>query len=161
MTSVETLITDAFEDLVIQSDEAPIEPSEAKTAIRALNQMMSKLASDGINLGYTKVNSLDDEVTIPEGAIDGVIANLALRLAPKYVSGPVAASLVKAAKEGYETLLNIAVTPGYLSFPSTLPIGSGNTDYGSTRTDFFPEEESTVESEQSGSISLESSTEEA
>jgi len=161
METVNDIITDALEDLVIKADEAPIEPSEAKTAIRTLNRMMHQFASKGINLGYTEVNSLDDEITVPLGAMDGIVSNLAMRLAPKYLSSGVPATLALAAEEGYNTLLRIAIQPGYTRYPDTLPIGSGNKEYNGNDTNFYPAEEPTVESEQSGSISLESSTEEA
>jgi len=160
METVRDIITDALEDLVVKADEAPIEASEAKTAIRILNRMMHQFASQGINLGYTEVNSLDDEITVPLGAMDGIVANLAMRLAPKYLSSGVPAALALAAEEGYNTMLLIAVQPGYTRFPSTLPYGSGNESYRGSTERFFPAEEPTIESEQSGSISLESSTEE-
>ena len=128
MTTVREIVIDALEDLVVQSDEAPIEASEGKAAVRALNSLMAKLEAKGYSLGYTITDSLDDEVTIPAGAVDGVIAMLAVRLAPKYKTGDIPPTLYKAEKEGEDTIAHIAVDPGSMDLPSTLPVGSGN-DY--------------------------------
>lgn len=157
MTTVKDIVTDALEDLVVQSDEAPIEASEAKTAIRVLNQMMAMYASIGINLGYTEVDSLDDRITVPAGAMLGIVSNLATRLAPKYITGTVPLTLLKASAEGYEALLRMAISVGATVYPSTLPVGAGNSyPDGST---FYPDQSNTVLSEQNGSISLEDDTE--
>lgn len=161
MRTVNDIIQDALEDLVVQAEEAPIEAAEAQACIRALNRMMAQYASRGINLGYTIVDSVDDVVTIPDGALDAVVANLALRLAPKYRTTGVSQELINAANIGEDALFAIAVEVAEVEYPSTLPIGSGNDYTGSPTEKFYPDKDSVVLSEQSGSISLESETEEA
>lgn len=161
MTTVRDIIVDALEDLVVQADEAEIEPSEAKTAIRVLNQLMAMYDSDGISLGFTTVNSLDDTITIPEGAVLPVVSNLAMRLAPKYLTGEVPSHLIVAARKGYKILCKIANNRITTAYPGTLPIGSGN-EYPAYDFDkFYPEQSGTILSEQNGSISLEDGTEES
>ena len=160
MTTVRDVITDAMEDIVVQADEAPIEPSEAKTAIRVLNQMMAAFDSDGISLGYTIVNSLDDEITVSAGAVLGITKNLAVNLSDKYLTGEIPAKLLRAADKGVKTLRNIAVTVGSTDYPGTLPRGSGNDYPDYSDSTFYPGLGDTILSEQNGSISLEDETEE-
>ena len=150
-----------MEDLVVQADEAPIEPSEAKTAIRILNQMMAMFDSKGISLGYTVVDSLDDEITVSDGAMLGISSNLAVYLAPKYLTGEIPSTLLFAAKTGMDTLMQIGVSVGSTYYPGTLPRGSGNDYPDHTDSTFFPGLGDTIESEQNGSISLEDETEES
>ena len=161
MTTARELIIDSLEDLVVQEDEATIEPSEATTAIRAMNTLMSRLAAQGLSFGYTEVDSLDDEITIPDGAIYGLTAMLAYRLAPKYLTGEVPSTLLIAAKEGLDAMRHIGVELSGVDFPDTLPRGSGN-DSGYLADDtFYSTPESVIDSESNDAIQLEDSTEEA
>lgn len=133
------IITDALQMIVVQASEASIEPDEAQSAIRWLNRMMARLNSNGIRLGYTPINNLTDDITIPDGAIEGVIANLAFTLHPQYVTDELpSATLVAAAKEGMKTLRSIGMTIEPTVYPSTLPFGSGNEDLGFATDHFYP-----------------------
>ena len=76
MTKVNEIVVDALEDLVVQQDEAPIEAPEANAVIRYLNDMMTMWAALGVDLGYTEVSDLGDNVTVAPGAIFGIKANL-------------------------------------------------------------------------------------
>ena len=152
------VVRDALEDIVVQADEAKIEQSEGNAAIRALNDLMTAWAAQGIELGYTIVSDLADVLTVPLGAIRGIKANLSLELAPKY-GVPITAGLVRKAKEGYNACLNLSVSMAESAFPSTLPQGSGNDypDYGDQV--FYPDEQGTILTETGGSIALEEGTE--
>lgn len=162
MTGVKAneIVIDALEDLVVQADEAPIEPSEARAAIRVLNDMMFMWDTEGIILGYTEVSDLGDFITVARGAIFGIKKNLAIALAPKYDVEP-SARLAMEADKGYKACVNIAVEIAATQYPSTLPRGSGN-DYPSiTDQTFYPEPDETILTESGGSIALEQDTEEA
>ena len=78
------VVSDALTDLLVQAAEADLEPSEYRVAIRYLNRLMFRLDAMGINLGYTEVSSLTDPITVALGAIDGIVANLAVALAPQF-----------------------------------------------------------------------------
>lgn len=162
MAKVNEYVVDALEDLVVQADEAPIEASEARACIRVLNDMMTMFAANGINLGYTVVSDLGDDVTIPDGAIMGVKAHLAIMLADKY-EVDVSARLQWKADQGMRAMLNLAVETTASKYPSTLPRGSGNSYPGfrSSAYPFYPDEESTILEETGGSIALEDDTEAA
>jgi hypothetical protein len=160
MTKVNEVVIDALEDIVVQADEAPIEPSEAKAAMRMLNDMMFAWAANGINLGYTSVSDLGDEVTVPAGAIMGIKAYLAIYMASKY-DIDVPPEVAVRAKEGMKAILNLVNSITETAFPCTLPQGSGNNYPGYANNTFFPDLESLVLTETGGAIALEDDTEEA
>ena len=94
--------------------------------------MMAKWAAKGLNLGYTIVDSLDDEITVPDGALSGIIANLAIALFPEYASigAEISVTLAAEATDGMEAIENLTIFIGATEFPSTLPKGSGNAQTG-------------------------------
>jgi len=157
--TAESIIKSALEEILVQAAESPIEPDEAQGAIKYLNRMMAGFSASGINLGYTVVANLGDAITVPDGAIDGIISNLAVRLSPQYSSPgtPVDPLLVKAAQDGRTTMLNIAFTGvGESTRPDTMPIGSGNEDYfGGCNNKFFPSSADALAGEQGGVLSPE------
>jgi hypothetical protein len=161
MATVNEVVTDAMEDLVVQASEAPIEGDEGRSGIRALNDRMFAWDAMGINLGYTKVDNMADVLTVPDGAIMGIKAQLAIDLAEKY-DVDVKLGVVKRAVDGFKAIQNLSgLEAKSMAFPSTLPIGSGNEDELNNSTHFYPEAESTIQPETGGSIALEDSTEEA
>lgn len=116
----------ALTRILVESPDSPLDASEYSDALDSLNSYMAELEERGIRLGYTPVDNVADEVTVPDGAIRGIVANLAIEVAPDY-GGVVSASLVKQADEGLKTMRKIARPKiGNVSFPATLPLGSGN-----------------------------------
>lgn len=160
MTKVFEVVVDAMEAIVVQADEAPIEQSEARAAIRILNDMMTDWDARGIALGYTEVSDMGDVLTVPPGAIRGIKSNLAIDLAPKYDVVPTPA-LVEMARQGYKACLNLAVDTAPMALPGTLPRGSGNDYPDYADQTFYPDLENTILTETGGSIALEEDTEEA
>jgi hypothetical protein len=160
---VADIIKSALQEINVQASEAPIEADEAQTAILYLNRMMFKFAAQGINLGYTKVSNLADDVTVADGAMDGIVKNLALSLQPQFTSEdtPINPLLVQQAKEGLDVMRQLSVfSIGPSFFPSTLPVGSGNEDDTGLGADrFYTEPQEQIETEQGGFISVETNTE--
>lgn len=154
-----SIITDALGEILVEAQEQPIEGAEMTRAIRYLNRMMASLDSRGISLGYTVVSGPSDVITVPDGAVDGVIYNLALRLASQY-DEPITQSLFDSAKLGMNAMLDIAVTVDATPMPCTMPVGSGNEgDRRGFQNDHFydcPSDE--ILNEGGGSIDLESGT---
>lgn len=157
MATVEQVAKAALNRIMVQGSEAPLEADEYQDFIFAMNNFMAQLAAQGINLGYTEVDSIQDEVTIPTGALRGLIANMALEVAPDY-GGVVTAELQLAAANGAQTmrLLGQHIKPS--RYPSTLPIGSGNEPRGIGYQHYYPDAESAILAESTGAIALESST---
>ena len=84
MATVAQVAKAALQRILVQASEAPLEADEYQDFIFAMNNYMAMLDAAGISLGYTVVNDLADEVTIPTGALRGLIANLAIEVSPDY-----------------------------------------------------------------------------
>jgi len=151
----------ALKRILVQASEAPLEPDEYQDFIFALNNYMLALDAEGITLGYTEVSDLGDDVTVPTGALRGIIANMAIEVAPDY-NGTISPALVTAAAQGLDVMRLIGQTISPSSYPSTLPIGSGNQGNGIGSTRFYDGAmEAEILAETTGAIGLEDSTAEA
>jgi hypothetical protein len=159
MATAGEVVIDALQNLIIQASESSIDPDEAQTAMRFMNDYMASISAyPGINLGYTVVSSLGDTVTIPAAAIRGLKANLAIALAPQY-SVPLTNELMIAAQAGQKAMLSISFKMRKTQYPSTLPIGSGNrTRFSGNRSNFYPGIEDNIVTENNRNIDLESNT---
>jgi hypothetical protein len=134
------VVRDALSELTIQPDEQTVQPVELFTGIRFLNRMMAAYDSQGIKLGYTFVNGPNDILTVPAGVIEGMVFNLAVRLATGY-DMPVSPSLAKNAVDGMRVMRNVGLKLTKVAFPSTLPIGSGNEEVAGSYNgeNFYPD----------------------
>ncbi len=159
MATVAQIVKASLQKILVQASEADIEASEAQDFIFTMNNFMLDLDANGVTLGYTAVSDLADEITIPTGALRGLIYNMAVEAAPEY-NGTVTAALAQIAKEGLQTMRKIGQPLGATEFPSTLPIGSGNQQGGVCLSKFYPELEASILAETTGSIGLEVSTNE-
>ena len=151
------IVVDALQEIVVQADEDTIPQSEAKAAIRALNDMMAMWSAKGVNLGFTEVTDMASVITVAPGAILGIKAALAIFLAPQYSVQPTSA-LIQKANSGWDAILDLTVQSADSYYPDTLPMGSGNTVPG-TQPVFYPGPSSTILSETGGSVALEEDTE--
>jgi hypothetical protein len=151
----------ALQRILVQASEAELEPDEYEDAIFAMNNWMLALDAEGVELGYTEVTDLGDDITVPIGALRGLIANVAIEVAPDY-DGEVSNDLRIAASAGLKVMRLIGQTIPTSSYPSTLPIGSGN-ESGGTRWwsgyHFYPDSEAEILAETTGAIGLEVDTE--
>jgi hypothetical protein len=160
MATAAQVIKASLQRILAQASEADLEPDEYQDAIFALNNYMLDLDASGVTLGFTEINNLGEEVTVPPGALRGIIANLAIEVAPDY-NGQITPGLTRAASDGLRTMRKLGVGTPITSLPCTLPIGSGN-DYGNLRiSPFYQCSEAEILAETTGSISLESGTNEA
>ena len=158
MATVAQVAKSSLQRILVQASEAPLEPDEYQDFIFSMNNYMAELDAQGIQLGYTVVTDLGDEVTIPTGALRGLIANMAIEVAPDY-NGVISGGLQKAARDGFNTMRMLGQSMGKSRFPCTLPIGSGNEEENTFNNQHFyacPDDE--VLTEQGGSILLESDT---
>ena len=161
MATAAQVLKAAFQRILVGSPEAPLEDDEYSDAIFAMNNYMLDLDANGVTLGYTVVSTLGDEITIPTGALRGLIANIAIEIAPDY-DGVITDGLVRAAREGLNTMRKIGKTIVPTLYPSTLPIGSGNYHdvYGWHQHFYNNELEAEILAETTGAIGLETNTNE-
>jgi len=159
METADTVIKSALQEILVQAVESPLQPSEYQDGILYLNRMMNALAVKGINVGYTQISTLGDDITVPDGALDAIVANLAVRLFPQFSAPgtPINPLLIQAANDGMGVLRHLAITMPVALFPDTLPIGSGNEDDVLTEK-FYSASEEELLGEQGGYISIESET---
>jgi len=156
METAQSIINDALQEILVQASEQPIQPVDFQTARRYLNRMMTTTPFNG--LGYTVVTLPDDPITIPGGAVEGVIFNLAKRLLTTY-DMPLTAELAQSAKDGLREIRLITVKVQPTNMPCTLPIGSGNEQENTYNTDhFYPCPNDELLTEQDSAILLESNT---
>lgn len=125
MATASEVAQKALHRILVEADEATLQTTEYADFYEAMNDWMADLESRNINLGYTPVTSGTDTVTVPAGAIRGIVANMAVEVAPDY-GGHVSGPLMQQASEGMKTLRKIGTTRVQVKLPSTLPLGSGN-----------------------------------
>lgn len=120
----------AFEEIGYASYAYDLEPEQLEAAMRRLDSMMATWNGKGVRLGYPvpsspELSDLDAETGVPDRANEAIYLNLALRIAPT-VGKVVAAETKAAAKMAYNEVLQNAVMPSEMQFPSTMPAGAGN-----------------------------------
>lgn len=153
-----SIIIDALQDIVVQASEQDLEASETTAAIRYMNRYMNRLSAGGVNLGYTTVTNLGDEITIPAGAMDGLRSRLAIQLAPMF-DVQVPAELHQSARDGERVMYSLGVQLREMQYESRLPIGSGNEDFGFAENEhFFPDRQNELRTEDNQSILAEDNT---
>ena len=144
MASVMEVAKAAFQEILVRESEGDLEPDEYEDFIFALNNYMSDLEAEGIDLGYTIVDNVADTVTVPAGAVRGIVSNMAIEMAPQFQAA-ITIELIEKAKAGMKTMRKLGQTLPESAYPFTLPTGSGN--YDSTWDDdhFFPDREDEIQ----------------
>ena len=160
MASAAQVLKAALQEILVQDSEAPLQAAEYQDAVFAMNNYMFALDANGLSLGYTEVTGIGDTITVPPGAIQGMVANIAIMLAPQF-GRPITQELALKARTGMQAMINLGVDTPILSLPDTLPIGSGNEDPESAWNDyrFYPDANADNALTEAGeNIGLESST---
>ncbi len=158
MATAEQVVRSALQEILVQAADSPIEADEGRDAIFAMNNYMFALDAKGVSLGYTEVSTLGQDITIPPGAIEGLVFNLAIRLAKQF-NKPVTADLAIKAADGLKAMRILGQRMGRMSYGSTLPVGSGNYEYANRGDHFYPSEQQDILAETTGAIGLETGTE--
>jgi hypothetical protein len=124
----------ALASILVAGSEAELFGDDYDDILFELNIFMAELEVRGNDLGYTEVTSPSDEVTIPTGALSGVIANLALRIAPQY-GGHVSDALIAQADAGMKAINSMTITIGDSLLPGNLNVGVA--DQSAFGSDFY------------------------
>ena len=163
MELASTVIKDILQEVQVQASEQPIQSTDSSTVIRYMNRFMSSLAVRGVSIGYTKINNPSEGITIPDGALDGLIFGVAKRLLNQY-DIPLTMELQLSAKEGLHAMYQLGVVGVPTQHASTMPIGSGNEGFGNGNgsngiNPFYPGvDEEIAGTEDNKNIGLESET---
>ncbi len=128
------LVEGALTELGIAGNEFDVVPEQMETDLRRLDSMMAEWTNLGILLSYPTNSSpnTSEEGTdsnIPDTAVEAVLTNLALRLAPSY-GKQVSPDTRIIAKNSLTYLIGIIAIPQERLLPA-MPKGAGfkNTDY--------------------------------
>jgi len=127
LTTAGDVIERALKAILVEGADSALEADEYADSLDALNDYMAMTEANGICLGYTRVCNIADTVTVPDSVISGIVANLAIYMAPDF-SGVVSAGLAKRAKEGMRAMRRVGRKNTATQLPSTLPSGAGNYD---------------------------------
>jgi len=137
------LIEAALTEIGIASYEYDVHPGELASGLHRLDAMMADWNARGVRLGYPLYSdpdnsSVTEESGLRDSAVEAVIINLAMRLAPSY-GRPVSRETKVAAKKALDTLLMRAgvTQPVEKQFPETLPKGAGYKTWRHRRDPFF------------------------
>jgi hypothetical protein len=158
METADVVIKDILQEILVQANEQQVEAVDFQFVVRYMNRYMAQL-SITTPLGYTKVSKPTDYITIADGALNGLIFNVALRIVTSYDIQP-GQMLLMNAKDGLETMRKISRNKVKTKHPSTLPIGSGNEDYLNYSRFYAGVDEDALLTEQNGNILLESANNE-
>jgi len=104
------IVLNAFEEVGLASYNFDLQPEQMQAGLRRLDNMMATWNSRGLRLGYPLTDSpagsdLDQDANVTDEAIEAIVGNLAIRLAPilgKTVSPDTKAS----ARSAYMALLS-------------------------------------------------------
>ena len=126
-----------LQEILVRSVEAPLEADELQDTIFAMNNYMTALEADGVDLGYTVVADLSDTITVADGALQGLIANVAIDVAPQF-GATVSPALMLKAKNGMSAMRKLGITITTMSYPDSLPLGAGNEGDWYNGDHFYP-----------------------
>ena len=141
---------------VVQASEAPLEADEQRDTLAAINNWMNEQAT-WLNIGFTQLSDLGDEVTVPLGALNPMVKNIAVQVAIQYGS-VITADQNKQAEDSMRSLELLAVVLDPVSLPDTMPVGAGN-ECGSNDSHFFQKDPDFISTEQGAVIVPEDNTE--
>ena len=152
------LAEQALKLILVAGADVDLEPDEVQDFFVRLNTWMFMLDAQGISLGYTEIETVNDEVTVPPGALFGIISTSAIAAAPFFGGSVVSNDLREASQAGMRAMEILGLPALISAFPSTLPIGSGNEGTNRTTFKFYPDLQQLILAESSGSIALEDHT---
>ena len=151
MATASDIARAGLQRILVEADEAPLTASEYADFYSAMNDYMASLEAQGVKLGYTPVTGAADTVTVPAGALRGIIANVAIEVAPDY-GGNVTPALMRQAQEGLQVMRQLGQQIITARFPGTLPMGSGSEQLSGWNSHYYMDQVS-------GRLSLAGNTE--
>lgn len=98
---------------VVDANEAP-EAKDAETALEALNQLMVRWEADGVALGWSELEDVSQEMTVPFESIRAITYNLAAELRLEY-GVALDGKLEQVANQSYKVLLRDVLAANPLS----------------------------------------------
>jgi hypothetical protein len=124
------LINSAFEEIGLAPYVFDLTAEQLQYGLRRLDAMMAEWNGRGIRIGYPMAadptaSDIDDDSGVPDYAIQAIIQNLAILIAPSF-GRPVQRETKVSAKTALNTLASKTSFPASRQYPSTMPVGAGN-----------------------------------
>lgn len=138
------IIDQAFEEIGLASYTFDLQPEQLESALRRLDGMMAVWNGKGIRLGYPLPSSpsesdLADDVNVPDRAIEAMVTNLAIRLAPS-LGKSLSPDTKLVARQSYAQLVSKSSSPIEMQIDaSSVPAGAGGKRGSDGRSPFLPE----------------------
>ena len=124
MATGEEFVKRALIKAGIRTAESPLSSDEIQDGLEQFNDMMAAMEPT-LQLGFVPLENATDTVTIPREANAYIKAVLAVYFTSEY-GRQASPTLTAEAANMYDLLLTATVTIPDVSYPSTLPLGSGN-----------------------------------
>jgi hypothetical protein len=125
------IVNRAFEEIGLAAYVYDLAPQQLEGALQRLDAMMATWNGKGIRLGYplpssTGASDLDQDIGVPDDALEAMHLGLAVRIAPGY--GKTVSPDTKAnAQLSYKALLSRSTFPAEMQLGDmTIPSGQGN-----------------------------------
>lgn len=125
------IVEEAYEEIGLAAYTFDLQPEQLQSALRRLDRMMATWNGQGIRIGYPLPSSpgtsdLDQSTDVTDMALEAIVGNLAIRLAPLF-GKTVSPDTKAAARKAYNTLLNLASSiPERVLDHTAIPAGEGN-----------------------------------
>jgi hypothetical protein len=138
------IIEQAFAEIGLAAYTFDLQPEQIEDALRRLDAMMAMWNGKGIRLGYPLPSSPgasdpDQQIGVPDDAIEAMTLNLALRIAPSY--GKALMPETKSnASIAYKSLIMRSAMPKEMRIdPMSIPSGAGNKQWRYNQNPFLPD----------------------
>lgn len=130
MSTGTDVIHDALQRIGAHSVASPAAPESVDHGRKVLNGMLQEWEGLYISLGTVPLEQPGEELSEPMDAYNGIVENLAIRLAPDFSSGKQVASeeLKRNARRSFTTIKKLyqRFTLPKPVVSSTMPMGAGN-----------------------------------
>jgi hypothetical protein len=138
-TTALTIIKRAFSKAGIRAAETPLQASETQDGLDALNDLLAEWDAASVLKGVSPVEAVGDIVNAPRYAMGAIKSSLAAKIMGEY-NKPMNATLAADISSSYNLMIQASTNLEELNYPSTLPLGSGNSNaFYETELEFFPE----------------------
>jgi len=131
-TTARQLISKSLRKLGVRSTQTSITDQELSDGIDDMNSMMRSLEARTIVLGYTPISTGDEEITVPDWAIEMMFTNLAIRISSDYGKLP-SQALIAQTRDAYGAVLQYLKSAPEGKLPPDLPTGAGAAGMGSSQ----------------------------
>jgi hypothetical protein len=121
------IIQSAYQVIGVVGESQTVSAEQGQVGLDTLNQLMSSLSTEDIDIGYFKQDSTTDDCPIPEWAERGIISKLAQELLAIYPSAQVIPRINDDNTNGFAVIQRMCLNQKLRPLDTTyLGLGAGN-----------------------------------